>query len=310
MLHRLESEGETLGRHSAADLEVLLEWIRRERIRVVDLATLIQDGVEGRDAREPAVAFTIDDGYHDQADVGIPLFLRYDCPVTTFVATGFLDGLHWMWNDQIAYIVCATRFDSVALDGAHGGGLLRWTDRASRLAAADSLLRRCKSDPRLSGRAFVAALAERLQVTIPASPPPEYRPMQWDDVRRLEARGARFGAHTVWHSVLSHLTEAESYAELRDSGARLAEVVREPSPVFCYPFGQSEHVHPTHMEQARRCGYAAAVVASPGYVDGASLRDSPMSRYQVARFALEQDPRRNMRIVNGFERLREMAARR
>ena len=51
-----------------------------------------------------AVAFTIDDGYVEQATVAAPVFAEFDCPVTTFVTSGFLDRALWFWWDQIEYV--------------------------------------------------------------------------------------------------------------------------------------------------------------------------------------------------------------
>ena len=68
------------------------------------------------------VAFTVDDGYADFATLAAEVFLAYDCPVTTFVTTGFLDGQVWMWWDQVEY--CLTNAGRCGVVVEIGGDVL------------------------------------------------------------------------------------------------------------------------------------------------------------------------------------------
>ena len=55
-----------------------------------------------------AIAFTVDDGYQDVAQVAAEIFLEYDCPLSIFLTTGFIDGHLWHWWDQIEFICLTT----------------------------------------------------------------------------------------------------------------------------------------------------------------------------------------------------------
>jgi peptidoglycan/xylan/chitin deacetylase (PgdA/CDA1 family) len=74
-----------------AVLEKRLSYLRRHGYELVGLEELFRRlAGEGAPLRR-VVAFTIDDGYLEHATIAASLFARYDCPVTTFVATGFVD---------------------------------------------------------------------------------------------------------------------------------------------------------------------------------------------------------------------------
>ena len=52
------------------------------------LKDLIDKAIRGERFPQKAVAFTVDDGYFDFAEVAAPIFSHYDCPVTVFLVTG------------------------------------------------------------------------------------------------------------------------------------------------------------------------------------------------------------------------------
>jgi len=303
MLHRFATEDRHSYRIRADDVESLLEWIRRRKYRTLDVADLVTEVREGREGKGPAIAFTIDDGYHDQAEIGIPLFLKYDCPVTTFLTTGFLDRIHWMWYDQIEFLLHTADPQLVEIDLP--GGILRFQlrDRASRAAASGATVARCKAERSVDGRAVAAELASRLQLPLPVSAPTEYRPMSWDDARRLEARGARFGAHSVWHPVLSHTAPEEAAREIQDSRDRVHLELENPSPVFCFPFGMPNDFRPGDIDACRGSGFEAALAASCGYPTAEAFDRDPLARFRLPRFAFEFKRYSNMQIINGFDRL-------
>jgi peptidoglycan/xylan/chitin deacetylase (PgdA/CDA1 family) len=76
--HRLRhSKRDTPGRDPEM-LRQVLSYLRRDRYQLLSLVELLRrlDG-EGPPLRR-AVAFTIDDGYLDQAEIGAPLFAEFD----------------------------------------------------------------------------------------------------------------------------------------------------------------------------------------------------------------------------------------
>ena len=134
-----------------------------------------------------AVAFTMDDGYEDQGEIAA-LFGRFDCPVTIFLTTGFIDGSVVLWWDQLAEILKRAEGD-VATELPDGPLHISPTD--PRRPGLRALEERCK--------AWTPEVRDR---RLPRSPRPPARtcpinrfaaaqPMTWDDAPRARIHGAR-----------------------------------------------------------------------------------------------------------------------
>lgn len=298
MLHRFRNPDLGLEGHDPATVRSLLAFLRREGFRFVSLRTVFEALETGRPLAG-AIAFTIDDGYADQAHVAGPTFADQDCPVTTFLCTGFLDGRFWMWWDRVEYALEHTRQSRLELPGIR----LSWASPVERLAEQRRVVEYVKRLPEPEKRPFVDALAARAGVELPASPPARYAPMSWDDARTWEQRGMSFGPHTLTHAILSTADAEQSRREIEQSQKRLAEELRSPDPVFCYPNGQSEDFGDRECETLRQLGFAGAVTGLPGY---AEVGKGPTWPYRINRFSFTQDEIDLLQCVSGFEQLKSM----
>ena len=283
MLHRFRDPERGIAGCDASHLRRVLAYLTRNGYELVTLMELFERlGGKGPQARG-AVAFTIDDGYVEQATVAAPIFAEFGCPVTTFVTTGFLDRqLLWFWWDQIEYIFrhTARRSAQVRL----GDKVLdyRWEDdEAARARAGPTSPPRCKMVPQAEKPAAVAQLAHAAEVEVPAGPPACYAPMSWNQVRECEAMGMTFGPHTVTHPVLSRSANDVASYEITESWARLRSEVRKPVPVFCYPYGWWADFGEREVAVLRRLGFLGALAAEPGYANALSFRSSDDDRFKV-----------------------------
>src|SRR3569833_3598096 len=86
---------------------------------------------------------------------------------------------------------------------------------------------------------LVDEIARQLGVALPAAPPPEFRPLTWDEARLLERQGGEFAPHSVTHRIFSQLTLEEARAEIGTSWRRLQEEMRRPLPEFAWPTGSA-----------------------------------------------------------------------
>jgi len=306
MLHRLRDPALGIPGDDPAELRRCLAWLRRMRYRLIDLEALIDGLAAGDPACDRAVAFTIDDGYRDQAAIGASLFAEFDCPVTTFVTSGFLDGKLWFWWDQIEYVFARSEQATVVV--RLGADEVRYQRTADgyRSAQAD-FTERCKREPDAAMRTAVGDLAAAAGVTIPAAPPVAYAPMTWDELRACERRGMRFGPHTVTHPVLSRATDDQSRFEIMESWRRVRAEAQHPVPVFCYPNGQVGDFGDREIANMRDAGIKAAVVGSPGYADRRTLASTPAAPYLIPRFGYTADHPVLRQYVSGLEYLKSMA---
>jgi peptidoglycan/xylan/chitin deacetylase (PgdA/CDA1 family) len=287
-------------------LRTVLGQLRREGFPLVGLQDLFQWLADGDRRASRAVAFTLDDGYADQAELASRLFGEFDCPATVFVTTGFLDGRLWLWWDQIEYLFRQTR--RPLLEVELGGTVLRYQRdevQGYDLAQAD-FTARCKLVSEEEKAAAILRLARAVEVDLPESPPPSYAPMSWDELRASERRGFTFGPHTVTHPVLSRTTNEQSHSEIRQSWARLATEARAPVPIFCYPGGDPWEYGAREFATLRQLGAIGAVAGSQTYADGRTFQTDPDARFAVPRFGYPSDPRAVLQYVSGLERVKQI----
>ena len=237
MLHRFRASTSAADGYDPAALRRALAHLRRKKYNLVSIESLLRCNLEGCPVPDRSIAFTIDDGYADHAEIGAPVFAEFDCPVTTFVTTGFLDEQLWFWWDQIEFVFANSRLSTVFTQ--LGDTPLEFSLRSSsdRAAATSDFVARCKVVPNELKLEAIERLAIAGEVSLPAKAPARYAPMTWNQLRACEKRGMTFGPHTVTHPILSRVSDEQSRWELTESWRRLGEEASQPVPVFCYPNG-------------------------------------------------------------------------
>jgi peptidoglycan/xylan/chitin deacetylase (PgdA/CDA1 family) len=298
MLHRFtDPELGVVGTDPGA-LREHLAYLRRHRYRLLgmsDVLACLEDGDGGSTA--PAVAFTVDDGYADFARVAAPVFAEFDCPVTLFVTTGFVDRQLWMWWDRVAHLFGQTPRSLLWLNLGPERRQFRWSTPGERARAQDDMIQRLEWVDAPAREAAIDDLARQLGADLPAIPPPAFAPLSWDDVRDAARRGATFGPHTVSHRILSGAPLEACDWEIGESYRRLQQETDAVLPVLCYPNGGVRSFGEREMGAAQRAGLRGAVTAVPGYAGSAD-------RFSLPRFPYPADRPHLVHIVAGLPRFR------
>ena len=303
MLHRFSDPGRGVRGYEPLIVRDLLEYLRREKYELLSLDALFSRmRGEGPPVRR-AVVFTIDDGYQEHAEIAAPLFASFDCPVTTFVATGFLDRTIWFWWDKIQYVFLHSRRRELTIDLGRTIVAYLLGDAASRRVAADDFATRCKALRELQKNEAIARLAHAAEVALPVEAPHEYAPMTWDQLRSCERRGMTFAPHTVTHPILTNVNNDEARREIVDSWARLRSEATRPVPIFAYPNGKPEDFGEREIAMLRRAGLRGAVTSVPGF---ATMRQRTMENgeFTVPRFPFPEELPQLIQQVAGIERLK------
>jgi peptidoglycan/xylan/chitin deacetylase (PgdA/CDA1 family) len=308
-LHRFRDRDLGVEGTDPGALEAGLAYLRRHRYELLGLDEMFRRLAGDGPPLRGAVAFTLDDGYVEQATVAAPVFAGYDCPATTFVVTGFLDGALWPWWDRIDHVFRETARSQLAVRLAGAIVQYAWTDDGGRRCAQADFVERCKRVPEAVKEAAIVALACAAEVEIPATPPPRYRPMSWSQLRQCEGLGMRFGPHTVTHPVLSRTSDEQSRREVSESWARVRAEATEPLPVFCYPNGGPDDFGPRERAVVEQLGFLGALRSAADYVDARLLRRSASERLQVPRFGYPDDLPHLVQIVAGVERVKGLVRR-
>lgn len=228
-------------------LRLLTRWFR-----VLPLAVAVRR-LREHTLPSRAACITFDDGYADSAEVALPLLQRYGVSATFFVASAFLDG-GGLWSDAVIDTVRNAPGERLNL-GKSGFGTYDIACSGRRRAVIDMLIETLKALPPRERIERVAAMARR---TCGAMLCP-------DQLLALHRAGMDIGAHTVSHSVLTGLSNADARIEIAAGRARLEEVIQAPVTLFAYPNGRpGRDFEQRHANMLRSQGFAAAVTTAWG----------------------------------------------
>lgn len=263
MLHRFKCEQNPDSGTDPAHLRTCLAYLAKNKYNFLSLKELALALRDQTPLPRKSVAFTIDDGFADQLEVGARIFLEYDCPVTVFLITGMIDGELWPWDDQVSYAIRNATNKKIKLL-EQDFSIANSTERKTVIGNIQNLL---KSHPATELPTHMQQLALACGCDIPRSAPEQYRPATWEMARAYEAKGLEFGAHTVSHRILSQLDDASARDEILISQRRLREEIKNPSPVFCYPTGRASDFTKREFVTLAETGFIASVATTP-----ASLR--------------------------------------
>jgi len=309
MLHRFQDDSLGIVGHKESHLRQSLRYLVENKFELVGLSELFRRLAGEGPPLRGAVAFTIDDGYFDQATVAAPVFADFQCPVTTFVSTGFLDGKTWFWWDQIEHVFeHAVRRHARLYTGA-SWLQYQWESVEQRRQTQDDFISRCKRMTDDAKWAAIAELAKQMEVEIPRLPPARYAPMTWAQLRVCEDLGMTFGPHTVTHPILSRTTDEHSEWEITESWSRLRAEARRPLRIFCYPNGGWDDFGVREVRTLERIGFDGAVVGVPGYAKGSAFHGEQGGRFRLRRFGLPEDVLDLAQYVSGAERIKQVLRR-
>jgi peptidoglycan/xylan/chitin deacetylase (PgdA/CDA1 family) len=305
MLHRFAVPYLGISGHDPKALRRNLAYLHKAGYAFLSLEDLLQRLRNGETLTR-AVAFTIDDGYFDQAEIAAPIFIEFNCPVTCFVTTGFLDRQVWFWWDRLMTIFEKTKRRELTARVGQSEIQYRWDSNASRRQAWWDLNLRCQDASEADRIACIDQLSRAADVELPAAPPARFAPMSWDAARRLESRGVRFGPHTVTHPVLCAASAAQAEWEITESWKRLTAEVARPVPLFCYPNGRSQDVGEREISTVRRLGLWGGLMAHPGKLESGDLQRSDAIRYRIPRCGYSDELVQILQCLSGVDRLKSL----
>jgi peptidoglycan/xylan/chitin deacetylase (PgdA/CDA1 family) len=230
----------------------------------------------------------------------MPVFAEFDCPVTAFLVTGFLDGALWLWWDQLHYALFATPRRALTL--AVNGSILHYEfeDTAGRERTAKRLAEELKCVANDEKKKLIATVASELDVEVPKHCPPRYRPMTWEQVRSCASLGATFGPHTLSHPILSRVSDDEAAHEIAESWSRVQSETTASLPVLAYPNGDTASFGERERRLARSAGLVAAVTTEQEHVAGRRFAAGGPDPYQLPRFSYPDTVEEFAHIAGGL----------
>ena len=293
--------------HAGTDptfLDSTLENLQSNGFSFVSLEEVILAGLHGKVLPQKAACFTLDDGYADQADILLPIFIKHRAKPTFFIITDMLDGTSWPWDEKITYALEATKKSDIPNPFSHlhkSQATLLVDTKAKKTTARRYLQAAAKEISKDSVAAFLEELAHSCAVTIPETPPTPYQPMTWERARELESQGAFFAPHSCDHSIFSRLTKEESEYQINQSWQRLESELHNPVKIFCYPTGRLQDFTAEHMHFLEKQKFLGAVsfVSKP-----CKITKIPEERFKLPRIALPNTLSAVKRYASWIEKIR------
>lgn len=238
-MHRFAERAEAIGRHDPHRLGDVLEHLRKAGVDFVSLeqAVAYHAGKAKLNGRL-AVSFTVDDGYADFAELGWPVFRKFDCPVSLFVVPGVINGDGWFWWDRLRWLMNHIERREISFIAGEQQFRAHWHDDLSRHAVFEEACEWLKQRSADELNEALRALAARADLSVPSQPPSSDRVLSWPELRALEQQGLRIGAHSMTHPVLSRCSDSQAAWEIAESVRQVNMHMAQPLSVFAYPNGR------------------------------------------------------------------------
>ncbi|MBI1425235.1 MAG: polysaccharide deacetylase family protein [Gammaproteobacteria bacterium] len=287
MLHRMREHGDAIPPEAATSdthLRRCLTYLVDNHYSFLSLRDLTHALAHQQRLPEKCVVFTMDDGFEDQARIAAPIFAEFNCPATLFLITGMLDQQLWPWDDKVAFAINQTTVASFNIAIGENSYQFTLNTDKDRRTARRKIQDAIKAGPFDQLTTILANLEKATQVEIPALPPPQYKPLTWEEARGYEKQGIEFAPHTISHSILSRLDRDTASREILGSWQRVREELSNPSPVFCYPTGRYCDFGSREVKLIREAGLTGAVSTIPAQVRPELAND--YYRFALPRYSL------------------------
>ncbi len=253
-------------------------------VHLHDLPALLADNHEGRSF----CAFTLDDGYRNNADHAAPIFRKYAVPYTIFITPGFVERTRSLWWETAAALTqkaASFEFDfgagpeqvACANPSQKAEAFTRLEDFVQNFSE-DEAVERIDRAARQHGVDPIAIVDELV--------------MDTDELRTLsEDPLVHFGAHTMTHVNMRKVDAARLAYEIAESARRVEAYAGHRPRSFSYPYGWVRAVGEREAKAVQDAGFSAAVTTQAGVIGPHSLekptqlpRVSLNGRFQKKRF--------------------------
>ena len=239
MMHRIIDNNGDPDLAKVKHLQACLEYIRKHAYQPIALDDMCKLFASCEPLPRKSVVFTVDDGFADQFEQLAPIFSQYDVPLTCFLITDMLDGILWPWDDQVKYIISATKLSSFLAKLPNDEQFLCNFDGEGAEVVIEKLRFRLKNQDQTQLYDWLQNLYNVAEVDVPNQPPLQYKSASWEQANEFVDNGHSVAAHTKTHRILSRLNDTEVREEILGSYEYLKKRIPGSSDMFAYPTGRS-----------------------------------------------------------------------
>lgn len=253
-------------------------------VHLHDLPALLADTSEVRSF----CAFTLDDGYRNNAEHAAPVFRKYAVPYTIFITPGFVERSRSVWWETAAALT--KKVTSFEFDFGAGPEQVECTTPSQKVEAFARLENFVQESPedeavgkidRVARQHGIDPIAIVDELVMDAA---ELRTLSDDPL-------VHFGAHTMTHVNMRKIDAARLAHEIEESTRRVEAYVGKRPQSFSYPYGWVRAVGEREAKAVSDAGFSVAVTTQAGVLGPHSLekpaqlpRVSLNGRFQKKRF--------------------------
>lgn len=276
MLHRPQSPNGAYEGTNPEQLEQAIIYAKAAGFHFASIDELVTDALSGKKQQHPTLCFTLDDGYQDQLDKLVPVLIKHDCKPTLFVIADMVNGDDWPWDAKLAHAIWNTSLTTLHLNFEGTEQTFPLDSAEQRIATRRKLTSFAKRLPSGKLTDFLAIVFPVFGVNL-ATPPEVYQPATWNSLRASEQKGLTIGSHGCSHRVFSSLSDTQIQFELGRAKALLAQHLKSPSRVFCYPSGKAADFFPTHSNLLSAQDYIGSLNSIAGNPSFNNITANPFS---------------------------------
>lgn len=303
MMHRMATPDTLRNGHSDEFLNQALTYLSRKGYNFVSLEEVFKNIRDGGPPLKKAIAFTIDDGFIDQARIAAPIFIKHKCPVTIFLITGFVDNGSPPWDAFLKYVFYKTDNRQITVKLKAEFFTYKIDTPEERNNSMNDLRKKCKSLSEFELKETLQHLAAELGLKSTRMPLADVQALSWKDAQDLENFGISFSPHTTSHAILSNYTDSRAHEEITGSWKSLIHNLKHPCPIFAFPNGQRKDFTMRDINYIKELGLLGAVTAEPGYVDLSEITEA--DRYLIKRMSFPSRLECLIQYCTGFEFMKQ-----
>ena len=248
-------------------------------------------------AGERFAAFTLDDGYRNNAVHAQPVFTQHKVPFTVFVSPGFACKTHGIWWETLTELLRVA--PHLGFDFGSGPITMPLATPFQKQAAYDRITRFIQLEEAETTAIETLDAAARSHGIDPLMLT-ERLVMREPELKSLVLNPlATIGAHTVSHRMLARLSDEEARREMDESAERIAAMIGHRPETFAYPYGDRPAVSPREHQLAKDLGFRVAVTTEPGTLSARSF-DAPTTLPRISLNGLYQKPKYVGALASGI----------
>lgn len=257
VLHRIENVdpdklwyNESL-KISPSSLDKLISTLQKKGYKFVSLDEMAEIIMKKKRVRK-VLSFTLDDGYRDNYNNGLPIFKRYGVPFCINVVTRFPEKSMVYWWYLIEDLIM--KYDRIELPQ---GNIISCTNKNEREEAFFAIKQEILKLPQTALDKHIAQLLPDYDIDFSAYN--DTLPLTWEMLRGLRDEPlATIGCHTHSHSSFASCSDQEIIADIECSCHLMKTKAGVEMNHFAFPYGSKTTVLPHHFSLVENMGFRTA----------------------------------------------------